>query len=247
MPLNQFEQPIGRALSDWTTRQRPAAVNLSGQYCDLAPLNVARHGEDLYKMLNDDKNIQGWTYLSYGPFTSLKAFLTWLTQAAEQTDPLFFVITDKHHQPLGLFSLLRINEAMGSVEIGHVHYSPTLKRSVIATEAMYLLLRHVFSDLGYRRCEWKCDALNDKSRRAAKRYGFQFEGIFRQAMIYKGRNRDTAWFAMIDKDWPAIQTAYTAWLTPENFDQNGIQRSRLTMPTITPETTDQATTLEYSE
>jgi RimJ/RimL family protein N-acetyltransferase len=169
-----------------------------------------------------------WTYLAYGPFAGMDAYVAWMGRVCQAPDPLFYAIVEKATgKALGVASYLRIDPANGSIEVGHIAYSPQLQRTPAATEAMYLLMEQAFA-LGYRRYEWKCDSLNAPSRAAAERLGFTFEGIFRQAVIYKGRNRDTAWYAMIDKEWPALQAAFRQWLAPENFDVQGRQRERLT-------------------
>lgn len=168
-----------------------------------------------------------WTYLLSGPFASLAEYRTWLEAKQASDDPLFFAIVDGATRlAVGLASYLRIDAANGSMEVGHLQFSPLLQRTAAATEAMYLMMKQAF-ELGYRRYEWKCDALNAASRRAAERLGFSFEGIFRQAVVYKGRNRDTAWYSIIDKEWPAIDAAYRQWLDPANFDEAGQQRSSL--------------------
>jgi RimJ/RimL family protein N-acetyltransferase len=169
-----------------------------------------------------------WTYLAYGPFADHGAYNAWLAGAAESDDPLFHAIVDgRSGRALGVASFLRIEPAVGVIEVGHIAYAPALQRTPAATEAMYLMMRRVFDELGYRRYEWKCDALNEPSRRAALRLGFTFEGIFRQATLYKGRNRDTAWYSVVDKEWPERKAAFEAWLEPGNFDAEGRQRTRL--------------------
>jgi RimJ/RimL family protein N-acetyltransferase len=175
-----------------------------------------------------DVDGRSWTYLAYGPFRTLHAYTEWMTANCLGDDPLFFTIIDKADlKPAGVASYLRIAPANGSIEVGHIHYSPRLQQHRAATEAMFLMMEHAFA-LGYRRYEWKCDALNAPSRAAAQRLGLSFEGIFRQATVYKGRNRDTAWYAAIDTEWPALRAAFEAWLEPGNFDANGRQRIRLT-------------------
>jgi RimJ/RimL family protein N-acetyltransferase len=165
--------------------------------------------------------------LPYGPFETLNAFIAWMQGTCLGEDPLFHAILDSDGRPLGVASYLRIDPQAGAIEVGHINYAPRLQRSTAATEAMYLLMRRVFDELGYRRYEWKCDALNAGSRAAAERLGFVYEGTFRQATHYKGRNRDTGWYAVIDKDWPEIDAAYRRWLDPENFDEDGRQKSPL--------------------
>lgn len=171
-----------------------------------------------------------WTYLPVGPFASLVEYRTWLEAKQASDDPLFFAIVDTATGlTVGVASYLRIDPANGVVEVGHLQYSPLLQRTAAATEAMHLMMKQAF-ELGYRRYEWKCDALNEASRRAAERLGFTFEGIFRQAIVYKGRNRDTAWYSIIDAEWPRLDAAYRRWLDPGNFDENGRQRSSLSNP-----------------
>jgi RimJ/RimL family protein N-acetyltransferase len=193
----------------------------------IEPIDPARHGSDLYAAAcgpEGDHSGDMWTYMSFGPFKDFEAFRSWLAPQAESEDPLVFAIIDKASGTArGMASYLRIVPHWASCEIGSIWYAPSLTRSRAATEAMYLMARHVFEGLGYRRYEWKCDALNAASRRAALRLGFQYEGIFRQHMIYKGRNRDTAWFAMTDRDWGAVKAAFEAWLMEGNFDADGRQ------------------------
>ena len=169
-----------------------------------------------------------WTYMGYGPFADLRAYTNWMERACLGPDPLFFAIIDRRtDRAAGVASYLRIDPENGSIEVGHIAYSPLLQRTAAATEAMYLMMRWAFN-AGYRRYEWKCNALNAPSRAAALRLGFSFEGVFRQATIVKSRNRDTAWYAVIDAEWPALDTAYRAWLAPGNFDSAGRQRVPLT-------------------
>ena len=168
-----------------------------------------------------------WTYLPYGPYASEEEFLEWAHSASRSNDPLFFAIVDlASGKAAGIASYLRITPARGSIEVGHIHYSPLLQGKTAGTEAMYLMMKHAFEP-GYRRYEWKCDSLNSRSRAAALRLGFTFKGIFRQATVYKGRNRDTAWYSVIDREWPALERAFRCWLHPDNFDEFGRQRRRL--------------------
>jgi RimJ/RimL family protein N-acetyltransferase len=216
--------PIGPALN-WRPVPAPQKRLIEGNYVRLEPVDVARHAEDLLALSAGSDEI--WTYLGYGPFADLATFRTWLSGCAQSSDPLFVTIVDKASgRASGMASFLRIVPADGVIEIGHIWFAPTLQRTSQATEAIFLLMREAF-DLGYRRLEWKCNALNAPSRRAALRFGFTFEGIFRQHMIVKGRNRDTAWFAMLDHEWPAIRAGFERWLAPENFDAAGRERSRL--------------------
>ena len=225
---NQYGQPIGPALADWTPPPRPSRISLDGAYCRIEPLDPERHAAELHAANGEAPDGRLWTYLPHEPFSSLEAYQAWMGQAAASEDPLFFAIRDRRDgRAAGLFAYLRIDPAVGSIEIGHVNFSPRLQRTHIATEALYLMMAHAFETLGYRRFEWKCDSLNAPSRAAALRLGFTFEGIFRQATIYKGRSRDTAWFSIIDSEWPALAERYRAWLAPDNFDGDGRQRASL--------------------
>ena len=224
---NELGQPIGLPVTEWTAPPLPDQSPLVGRYCRLEGLQVVRHAQDLFAAYNLDPTGAIWTYLGYGPFPDLAAFAAWMAGAERSTDPIFYAIIDlARDQVVGYISYLRIAPAAGSIEVGSVVYSPLLQRTPAGTEAIYLLMQHAFT-LGYRRFEWKCDALNAPSRRAAQRYGFSYEGIFRQALIYKGRNRDTAWYACIDQEWPALDAAYQRWLDPTNFDEQGQQRHTL--------------------
>ncbi|TMV09184.1 GNAT family N-acetyltransferase [Ruegeria sediminis] len=196
---------------------------MRGRFCTVVPLDPASHAPGLFRAFAEDTEGRNWTYLPYGPFHSESGFSDWLESSCGGTDPLFHTLLDSAGNPVGMASYLRIDPASGVIEVGHIHFSPLLQRRPEATETMYLMMRRVFDELGYRRYEWKCDALNAPSRRAAERLGFQFEGVFRQATHYKGRNRDTAWYAIIDKDWPRIRDAFEAWLSPDNFDATGQQ------------------------
>jgi RimJ/RimL family protein N-acetyltransferase len=200
---------------------------LAGRYCRLEPLDASRHAADLYAANSLDREGRMWTYLFSGPFSTLEEFTAWLKPREDSLDPLFFTVVDlATGRATGIASYLRIDTAHGVIEVGHLAFSPLLQRTRAATEAMYLMMKRAF-ELGYRRYEWKCDALNSASRHAAERLGFEFEGIFRQAVIYKGRNRDTAWFSVIDSEWPKRETAFLSWLDPANFDSHGRQLRRL--------------------
>lgn len=224
---NEFNQPIGPALEAWVAPPHPPKTPLIGQYCQVVPINPALHGADLYQANTLEPDTRGWTYLPYGPFDSLEIYLTWLKQACLGDDPQFYAIVEPTSgQAVGITSYLRIDPVQGVIEIGHLKFSPKLQRTTAATEALILMIQHAF-ELGYRRCEWKCDSLNAPSRAAAERLGFVFEGIFRQARIYRGRSRDTAWYAIIDEDWPTLKAVYQQWLDPANFDEQGQQRVRL--------------------
>ncbi len=226
-PVNDLGQPIGFPLPGWTPPPRPVRDPLQGRYCRLEPLDPDRQAAALFTASAADETGRSWTYLPYGPFRTLPDYRDWMRTHCLGDDPLFFAIVDlADGLPAGVASYLRIAPASGSIEVGHIHYAPRLQRTVAATEAMFLMMQTAF-ELGYRRYEWKCDALNAASRAAAQRLGLSFEGIFRQATIYKGRNRDTAWYAAIDTEWPALRAAFQAWLDPGNFDGQGRQRTRL--------------------
>ncbi|HEU5102814.1 MAG TPA: GNAT family protein [Roseiflexaceae bacterium] len=225
--VNELGQPIGFALPNWTPPPRPPREPMHGHYCRVEPLEIERHAAELHAAYSTDAEGRGWTYLAVGPFDSLDSYVDWMQRACGGDDPLFHAIVDgATGRAVGVASYLRIAPASGSIEVGHINYSPLLQRSPAATEAMYLMMRRAF-ELGYRRYEWKCDALNARSRAAAQRYGLTFEGVFRQATVYKGRNRDTAWYAAIDREWPALRVAFEQWLDPANFDEQGRQRLRL--------------------
>ena len=200
---------------------------MEGRFCLLEPLDAGKHAEALHaaNVLNADGSM--WTYMAYGPFATLDMYRKWVEGVAGGNDPMFFAIVDRATgKPLGVASYLRVDPANGCIEVGHLAYSPLLQRKPAASEAMYLMMAQAFR-LGYRRYEWKCNALNAPSRAAAQRLGFSYEGIFRQATVVKGRNRDTAWYSIIDAEWPALRGAFEAWLAPANFDAGGKQRTRL--------------------
>ncbi len=220
--------PVGESLPQWHPVAWPVHQRIAGQHCVLEPLDTERHAHDLYQANAEDALGVDWTYLPYGPFANFSDYRACLTGLSQQKHALFFAIVDSSsNQAVGLLGFQRIEPAIGVLEIAHVKFSPRLKKSPAATEAMYLMMRHAFA-AGYRRYEWKCDSCNHASRQAAQRLGFVFEGIFRQATVYKGRNRDTAWYSVLDSEWPILQQAFKAWLMPENFDQQGLQRRRLT-------------------
>lgn len=197
---------------------------MQGRFCRVVPLSTA-HVADLHAANSADAAI--WDYMSYGPFETEAAYGAWVENVADRPDPMFFAVIDTvSGRALGVASWLRIDPANGVIEVGHINFSPALQRRPAATEAMALMMARVFA-LGYRRYEWKSNALNLPSRRAAQRLGFSYEGVFRQAMVVKGRNRDTAWFAMTDAEWPRVQAALAKWLAPGNFDAEGRQRQRL--------------------
>ncbi|MBK6636589.1 MAG: GNAT family N-acetyltransferase [Rhodocyclaceae bacterium] len=226
--INSLGQNLGAAVPDWQSARRPEARTLTGRFCRLEALSAERHADALFAEFSADSEGRNWTYLPYGPFASAAEFATWVGGVAAGSDPLFFAIVDPSRaSPVGIASYLRIVPEQGTIEVGHLNFAPAMQRTPIATEAMWLMMREAFA-LGYRRYEWKCNALNEPSRRAAQRLGFSFEGIFRQAAIVKGCNRDTAWYAVIDRDWPALDAAFQRWLAPENFAPDGYQRVALT-------------------
>ncbi len=222
---NDYAQPIGLPLPDWTPRPRPARVTLDGAHCRLEPLDAGRHAAELYAAYAAAPDGRDWTYMPAGPFADAASYLEHARSAAASDDPLHFAVIDAaSRRALGTLALLRIDPANGVIEVGWVAFSRALQRTPASTEAQYLLMRYAFDTLGYRRYEWKCDALNAPSRKAALRLGFRFEGTFRQAVVYKGRNRDTAWFAITDRDWPTLAAAFDAWLAPTQRDDRGAQR-----------------------
>lgn len=226
--LDPLGQPIGEPLPDWQGAEPPPRRPLDGRLCRIEPLDPDRHAGDLFTAFAEDRDGRIWTYLPYGPFATREAFETWLRDNCLGDDPLFHALVEKQSgRALGMASYLRIGPDIGVIEVGHINLAPRLQGTTAATEAMVLMMQRVFGELGYRRYEWKCDALNAPSCRAAERLGFRYEGVFRQATIYKGRNRDTAWYSVIDKEWPALKRAYAAWLDPANFDAEGRQRRRL--------------------
>ena len=221
---NALGQPIGAPVDGWTPRDRPPRTPMKGRTCRVGPLDLAAHGRDLFDAFGRDADGRNWTYLPVGPFARRADFDAWLTGVAGRDDPLFHAIEDLGTgRAVGLASLMRIDPANGVIEVGNIHFSPAMQRTALATEAMYLLMRRAFDELGYRRYEWKCDALNAPSRRAAERLGFAYEGLFRRAVVYKGRSRDTAWHSIVDAEWPAIRAGFEAWLAPSNFDAAGTQ------------------------
>ncbi len=224
---NDLGQPIGWPVSGDFPRPAPPYTPMQGRFCSVVPLDINRHAPSLYRAFANDADGHNWTYLPYGPFESEAAFVEWAQNNCSDADPMFHSVLDANDVPVGMASYLRITPAAGSIEVGHIHFSPLLQRRAQSTEVMYLMMRRVFDELGYRRYEWKCDALNAPSRRAAERLGFTFEGVFRQATHYKGRNRDTAWYSIVDSEWPRIRNAFEAWLLPENFDAAGKQRQPL--------------------
>lgn len=223
--MSDEDQRLGAPVPGWVAPKRPDWARREGRHVRLERLDPARHAADLHAANRESDAI--WDFLPYGPFATLADYRAWAEGMAGREDPWFVALVDRETgRAGGVASYLRIDPAAGSIEVGHINLSPRLQRSRAATEAMFLMMGWVF-DAGYRRYEWKCNALNLGSRRAAERFGFSHEGTFRQAAIVKGRNRDTTWFAAIDRDWPALKLAYEAWLDPANFDAGGRQRRSL--------------------
>jgi RimJ/RimL family protein N-acetyltransferase len=224
---NELGQPIGPDIGSWTPPEPPRVTVLEGRWTRLERLDVARHAPDLWQQYSADEEGRMWTYLPFGPFADEAELTSAVTTLDTERDLRFYAVVDPTDDvALGLMAYLRIDPPAGSIEVGAVMFSPRLQRTRLATEALFLMADHVFT-LGYRRFEWKCDALNGPSRRAAERFGFTFEGIFRQATVYKQRSRDTAWFSMLDHEWPDRREGYCAWLAEDNFDPAGQQRRPL--------------------
>ncbi len=221
-------QPVGPALPQWTPRPAPPRTPMHGRFCRLEPLRAEVHATDLFAANSLDADGRHWTYLSVGPFDDFDAYRAWMQKAEASEDPLYFAIVDlKSAKPVGVAAYMRIDRPNGVIEVGSINYSPLLQRTPAATEAMYLMMRRAFDELGYRRYEWKCDSLNAPSRAAALRLGFTYEGLFRQAVVYKGRSRDTTWFSIIDSEWPRIKSGFERWLSPANFADGDLQRQSL--------------------
>lgn len=225
--VNALGQPVGAPLPGWKPPARPPRSAMAGRYCRVEPIDPARHARELHDANALDPSGRNFTYLLSGPFESFDAYRHWMESSCLGDDPLFHAIVDNASgKAVGVAAFMRIDPKNGVIEVGNINYSPLLQRKPAATEAMYLMMKRAFG-LGYRRYEWKCDTLNAPSRAAAQRLGFSHEGIFRQAVVYKGRSRDTAWYAVIDSEWPALEKAYARWLDPANVDERGQQRVRL--------------------
>lgn len=223
---NGFDQPIGAALPDWRPRERPSRVPMRGRTCRLEPLEAALHADAQFRAFAEAPDARDWTYLPDEPPREPAAYRAEAETRAASADPAHFAVVVAG-EALGTLALMRIDPANGAVEIGHVNFSPRLQRTAPATEAVALLMRRAFDEHGYRRLEWKCDSLNAPSRRAAERLGFTFEGVFRQAVVVKGRNRDTAWYSLLDREWPRARDALERWLDAGNFDADGRQKRSL--------------------
>ncbi|WP_422049434.1 GNAT family N-acetyltransferase [Shimia sp.] len=218
-------RPVGFAVPNWQAPPRPTGAVLEGRYVRLEPLNAEAHAALLYRAYQSDDWV--WDYMPYGPFHSSAQYHRWVRETVANPDHFFYAIYSKADRTFtGVASYLRIAPEAGSIEVGNINFAPMMQGTPAATEAMFLMMQWAF-EAGYRRYEWKCDALNAPSRRAAQRLGFSFEGVFRQALVYKGRNRDTAWFAAIDQEWPALKATFDVWLSPSNFDAAGQQKERL--------------------
>ncbi len=217
-------RPVG-VLVDATPARPPGPGVLQGRFGCLEKLDASRHAADLWANVAGHDEL--WSYMAYGPFADAGAFKSWIAERAALDDPYSYAVVDSAGHAVGIITLMEIRPTVRVIETGNILYSPSLQRTPLATEAQFLLARYAFDTLGYRRYEWKCNALNAPSRRAAERFGFTFEGIFRNHVIVKGRNRDTAWFSMIDSEWPAIKRAFERWLVPENFDVGGGQKTSL--------------------
>ena len=228
MNTTVFGQPVGAPVPEWTARARASRVVITGNYCRIEPVDVERHARSLFDAYAEAPDDRDWTYLFAERPTDADACRAYAARLAASEDPLHYAVVDlASGRAVGTAALMRMEPVHGVIEVGSITYAPRLQRTRAGTEAMYLLMRYAFDDLGYRRYEWKCDSLNAPSLAAAERYGFTFEGIFRQAIVYKGRNRDTAWFSITDREWPAVRAGFEAWLRPENFDERGAQRVSL--------------------
>jgi RimJ/RimL family protein N-acetyltransferase len=225
---NSLGQLIGAPVPTWTERRKPPKTAVRGQYVALEPLDPKLRGQELFDAAAEDKDGRMWTYLVHGPFATREAYVGWMLLNAMGDDPQYYSVIDlADGKAVGVLSFMRIDPKGGSLEVGGIALAPRGQRGRVSTEAMFLMMKRGFDELAYRRYEWKCDSLNVPSRAAAERLGFTYEGIFRQATMYKGRNRDTAWFAIVDKEWPLLKAAYETWLKPDNFDADGQQKTRL--------------------
>lgn len=217
---NEFGQPVGRLVLNWSPRLLPQRIQLDGNHCQIKPLDIS-HAESLYQSFSQSPDKRSWTWLSDEAPQNLQQYKNWVHHVTQKSDPLFFTIFAKQNgAAIGVFSLMRIDANNGVVEVGHVHFSTLLSGTIMSTEAHWLLMQYVFNSLGYRRYEWKCNSLNNPSHRAALRLGFHYEGRFRNALVTKGRNRDTDWFSIIDSEWPMVNDALQAWLSDSNHINN---------------------------
>ena len=223
------ERPVGPLVNPLPSGSKPDMRPLHGRWVVLEPVSAAAYARDLFDSFkNSDPKGDVWTYMPYGPWQSFEQFEAWVGERQASRDPWFYAFIDRATgKAVGMGAFMRSDAPNGAIEIGHIWMSPGLQQTREATEVIFLMIRHCFDDLGVRRLEWKCDALNAPSRKAAERFGFTFEGVFRQHLIVKGRNRDTAWFAILDKDWQPIRAGFERWLDLKNFDEKGRQKAKL--------------------
>lgn len=229
---NEFNQDVGLAVNHWHGVKTPSVVAMKGKFCTLEPIDVNRHAEKLFENLSIDNKGESWTYLPYGPFANAQEFCAWLKKTNAEVGTQLYVILDQYSSPVGVCGYLRTDPTHGVIEVGHLHYSSLIKRSPTTTEAMYLMMCHAFDHFGYRRYEWKCNSFNEPSKNAALRLGFKFEGTFRQHCVFKGRNRDTDWFSILDNEWPKVKQRLERWLDAANFDASGQQINSLSRITV---------------
>lgn len=228
IPKNEFNQTIGNEIKDFFPKESPQKIRIQGTYSILEPLDITKHSTLLFDTLLLDNDGSSWTYLPYGPFNSCAEFQDWVNITLSEPDTLLYAILDsKNQNPIGISGYLRINPGHGVIEVGHLHFSKLLQKTPAATEAMYLMMHYAFETLRYRRYEWKCNSLNEASKNAALRLGFTYEGTFRQSNVYKNCNRDTAWFSILDHEWPNLKKKLEQWLEPNNFDKQGNQKISL--------------------
>ena len=231
---DQLEQPYPRPLSGHVVETPPPSlvpprINLVGNHVALEPQDAAKHAEALYRCSHDNEEaLRIWDYLAYGPWPSVEAYADVIKNQSASFDPIFYALRVKEsNQVCGQASLMDIHATNGVIEIGHIWFAPSLQRTTAATEALYLMIKHAMDDLGYRRMQWRCNSLNEGSRAAARRLGFRFEGIFYNHLIFKGKNRDTAWYSILDDEWPEVKTNLEQWLDPSNFDSEGCEKASL--------------------
>jgi RimJ/RimL family protein N-acetyltransferase len=225
--INQLGQPIGFPVEGWSARERPPRTPMHGRYCQVEALDPERHARDLFDAYSEDRDGRMWTYLPWGPYAGFDDFLAATKTGLQRENFITYAVIPSSGKAAGVASYLNINPSAGSIEVGGIAYSPALQRTPAGTEATFLMMRRAFDELGYRRYEWKCNSLNAPSRAAAERYGFRFEGVFRQADVVKGNNRDSAWFSITDSEWPVLKAAFERWLDPANFNADGRQRESL--------------------
>lgn len=226
--VNQYGQIIGKELPDWTIRADPKAAIITGRTCRLEPLDLVKHAAELYAAYNQSADQRDWTFLKVHAFDNIEQFYDYIETTVKSPESADFAVIDLiSGKAVGTISFVHFDQLNGSIEVGRVTFSPLLKQTISSTESQYLMMAYAFDELGYRRYQWRCDSLNTESRKAAERLGFTFEGIFRQHIIYKNRNHDTAWFSIIDEEWPRLKAAFQAWLAPDNFDLHGKQLKRL--------------------